>query len=87
MGYILHVKKNQDMLHDRIKETFDELTASPIRGVPYSFHKDVDAGHVWCCSGGDLVRYTPTHDRSSEMWYASRWSVCALARPWETRRR
>jgi len=43
--YVLQVKKNQETLHDRIKETFDELTVRPVRGVTYSFHEDVDAGH------------------------------------------
>jgi predicted transposase YbfD/YdcC len=43
--YLLQVKKNQDTLHDRIKETFDELTVRPIGGVTASFHEDVDAGH------------------------------------------
>jgi len=43
--YVLQVKKNQDTLYDRIKETFDELTLRPIAGVPYSFYEDLDAGH------------------------------------------
>jgi predicted transposase YbfD/YdcC len=43
--YVLQVKKNQDTLYDRIKETFDELTVRPIGGVSCSFHEDLDAGH------------------------------------------
>jgi len=42
--YLLQVKKNQDTLYHRIKETFDELTVRPIRGAPYSFHQDVGGG-------------------------------------------
>jgi predicted transposase YbfD/YdcC len=43
--YILQVKKNQETLYDRVKETFDELTCRPIPGVPYAHHEEVDAGH------------------------------------------
>lgn len=43
--YVLQVKKNQPGLHDRIKETFDELTGRGIACVPYAFHEEVDGGH------------------------------------------
>lgn len=43
--YLLQVKGNQEMLHDRMTETFDELTRQPIPGVSYSFHEEVNGGH------------------------------------------
>jgi len=43
--YLLQVKGNQETLHDRMKETFDELTRQPIPGVSYSFHEKVNGGH------------------------------------------
>ncbi len=43
--YVLQVKGNQATLHDRMRETFDELTSGTLPHVPYSFHEKVDKGH------------------------------------------
>ena len=43
--YVLQVKKNQETLHELVKDTFHELTGRGIPGVPYAFHEEVDAGH------------------------------------------
>lgn len=43
--YLLQVKGNQETLHDRMKETFDELTRQPIPGASHSFHEEVNGGH------------------------------------------
>lgn len=63
--YVLQVKKNQDTLYDRIKETFDELTVRPMGGVPYSCDEDLDAGH-----GRIETRRIWTTDWTD--WYAQR---------------
>ncbi len=43
--YVLQVKGNQETLHDRLQETFDELTCGSLPHVPYSFHEEVNKGH------------------------------------------
>jgi len=43
--YVLQVKGNQATLHDRLQETFDELTCGSLPHVPYSFHEEVNKGH------------------------------------------
>ncbi len=43
--YLLQVKGNQETLHNRLKETFDELTRQSIPGVSCSFHEEVNGGH------------------------------------------
>jgi predicted transposase YbfD/YdcC len=43
--YVLQVKGNQQTLHDRLQETFDELTCGSLPHVPYSFHEEVNKGH------------------------------------------
>jgi len=43
--YVLQVKGNQETLHDRLQETFDELTCGSLPHVPHSFHEEVNKGH------------------------------------------
>ena len=43
--YVLQVKGNQETLHNRLQETFDELTCGSLPHVPYSFHEEVNKGH------------------------------------------
>ncbi len=74
--YVLQVKKNHPILHDRLKETFDELTGRGIPGVKFSFHEEVDAGHgrvetrrVWTT---EWTRWYPEHSQ----WAGLRSFVC-----------
>jgi predicted transposase YbfD/YdcC len=43
--YVLQVKGNQETLHDRLQETFDDLTSGSLPHVPYCFHEEVNKGH------------------------------------------
>jgi predicted transposase YbfD/YdcC len=74
--YVLQVKKNQESLHDLVKDTFDELTGRGIPGVAYSTHEEVDAGHgrvetrrIW------TTEWTQWYAQRSE-WAALRTFVC-----------
>jgi predicted transposase YbfD/YdcC len=74
--YVLQVKKNQESLHDLVKDTFDDLTGRGIPGVPYSTHEEVDAGHgrvetrrIW------TTEWTQWYAQRSE-WAALRTFVC-----------
>jgi len=72
--YVLQVKGNQETLHDRVKDTFDELTGRGILGIPYSFHEEVDGGHgrvetrrIWTTEWTDGVSAAPRLGRAAKL--------------------